>query len=318
MIGDSPVFLDALRLIDRIARYDVPVLIEGESGTGKELAARAIHYRGRRRDRPFVPVNCGAIPDTLIENELFGHERGAFTDAREPQRGLISAAHTGTLFLDEVEALSAKAQVTLLRFLQDAQYRPLGSSRSEDADTRIISATNARLQDLAAHGAFRADLLYRLDIVHVTMPPLRDRVGDPALLAAHFVAKLSLHFGEPAKAVSPGTLEWFDQYPWPGNIRELENLICRSYVLTDGDMIHAAPLGTPRPSDTAEAPPDLPYAAARAHAIDAFEKRYLEALLTRAHGNVTVAASLAGKERRTLGKMLKKHQMDRTRFARGA
>jgi DNA-binding NtrC family response regulator len=297
----------------------VPVLIEGETGTGKELAARAIHYGSARRDHPFVPLNCGAIPDTLIESELFGHERGAFTDARQPRRGLVTVAQRGTLFLDEIDVLSAKAQVTLLRFLQDHQYRPLGSSRQEEADTRIIAATNARLEDLAARGAFRWDLLYRLRILHVTLPPLRVRAGDAALLAQHFIARLSLRFGEAAKSVGPATLAWFDRYAWPGNVRELENLICRGFILSEGDVIEADRPDAAEQCDEPQGDPlALDFTSARALVLDRFEKRYLESLLDRAQGNVTLAASLAGKERRALGKMLKRHGIDRHRYVKSA
>jgi transcriptional regulator with GAF, ATPase, and Fis domain len=186
LIGLSPAFRDMVGLVQRIAQTDAPVLIEGETGTGKEVAARAIHYSGSRRDRPFVPVNCGAIPENLIENELFGHVRGAYTDAREPQPGLIALANGGTLFLDEVETLCPKGQVALLRFLQDLNYRPLGSRREESADVRVIAATNIDLSELVHAKQFRMDLYYRLQILFLRMPPLRERTGDAALLAEHF------------------------------------------------------------------------------------------------------------------------------------
>ncbi|HEX6975520.1 MAG TPA: sigma 54-interacting transcriptional regulator [Vicinamibacterales bacterium] len=317
MIGASPAFTSTLRVLDRYARYDVAVLIVGETGTGKELAARAIHYRSSRAGGPFVPVNCGALPDSLIENELFGHERGAYTDARAGQTGLVRAAHNGTLFLDEIDALSPKAQVTLLRFLQDAHYRPVGAARQEYANVRVISATNATLEDLVARGTFRSDLLYRLEILRVVMPPLRERSGDPALLARHFVTELSQRFSEPVKQVSAETLAWFDRYAWPGNVRELENLVCRSYVLTEGDVLHL-PEVAPREPETPTSEPLPWFSSAKAAAIESFERRYLESVLVRTRGNVTLAAALAGTERRALGKLLKKHHIDRERFLRRA
>jgi DNA-binding NtrC family response regulator len=319
MIGESPALRQAIRVVDKIARYDVPVLIEGETGTGKELAARAIHYQGPRRDHPFVPVNCGAIPDSLVENELFGHDRGAFTDARDHRRGLVAFARKGTLFLDEVDMLSPKAQVTLLRFVQDQHYRPLGSNRQEEADVRIIAATNTSLETLATGGGFRLDLFYRLRILHVTMPPLRERHGDPALLTEHFVAKLSARFGEPVKPLDPATLAWFDRYAWPGNIRELENLICRHFLLAENGVIAIEPPGdaAAQPATHPADPLALGFADARAIVLERFERQYLVSLLTRAKGNVTLAASLAGKERRALGKMLKKHSLGRARPAAG-
>src|SRR5512145_151026 len=178
MIGRSPAFRIADALMNKMCAYDAPVVIEGETGTGKELAARAIHYRGARAARPFVPVNCGAIPDSLIESELFGHRRGAFTDARTDKPGLVDLARGGTLFLDEVDALTPKAQVTLLRFLQDHQFRPLGGRSEEQADVRIVTASNRVLERQVEAGAFRIDLLYRIKLLHLTLPPLRERRAD--------------------------------------------------------------------------------------------------------------------------------------------
>jgi DNA-binding NtrC family response regulator len=173
LIGNSPVFRKVIRLIEKMAGCDAPVLIEGETGTGKEVAARALHYQGKRHGKPFIPVNCGAIPDALFENELFGHSKGAFTDAKENQPGFVALADSGTLFLDEIEALSPKGQVTLLRFMQDQQYRPLGGGRELNANVRMITASNADLAWLTEHGEFRKDLFFRLKILHLELPPLR-------------------------------------------------------------------------------------------------------------------------------------------------
>jgi DNA-binding NtrC family response regulator len=215
--------------------------------------------------------------------------------------------------------LSPRAQVTLLRFVQDQHYRPLGSNRQEEADVRIIAATNANLETLASSGAFRPDLFYRLRILQVMMPPLRERRGDPALLTEHFIVKLSARFGEPVKPLAPATLEWFDRYTWPGNIRELENLICRNFILADGGVIDIQ-----SPCSKAAEPDDpvidslaLRFAEAKGVVLERFERQYLLSLLTRAKGSVTLAASLAGKERRALGKMLKKHNLGHTRRAAG-
>jgi len=237
MIGRSPAFRIADALIYKISAYDAPVLIEGETGTGKELAARAIHYRGARSGRPFVPVNCGALPDALIESELFGHRRGAFTDARDDKPGLVELARGGTLFLDEVDALTHKAQVTLLRFLQDQQFRPLGGRREEQADVRIITASNRVLERQVEAGAFRLDLFRRLKLLHVTLPPLRERGSDIPLLAEHFVRACGARYGKAALPIDPETLAWFERYRWPGNIRELENLIRRYVLLAEGESI---------------------------------------------------------------------------------
>ena len=210
MIGRSPAFRKALAQLDRIAACDATVLIEGESGTGKELVAREIHYEGPRKDDPFVPVNCGALPDSLLENELFGHSRGAYTDARTAHVGLVELADGGTLFLDEVDALSSKGQTTLLRFLQDRGFRRLGGRRERRTDVRVVAACNRDLQELVDDGAFRPDLLYRLRLLHIRMPPLREREGDAGLLARHFLEVASQRIGasEPELAAAPGSLSF--------------------------------------------------------------------------------------------------------------
>ncbi len=294
-----------------MAACDAPVLIEGETGTGKELAARAIHYQSARRDRPFIPVNCGAIPDSLIESELFGHRKGAFTDAKDNQPGLITLAEGGSLFLDEVDALSSKGQVTLLRFLQDQEFRPLGARQVEQGNVRILAASNACLADLAQTGAFRADLLYRLRILCLTLSPLRERREDVGFLAKGFLQACHQRFGLGERVLHPETLRWMEHYAWPGNIRELENLLYREYLLCEGGIIH---IEAPRTAAGAtasirgEAPGgDLSFNRAKARAIDDFERDYLARLIGLAGGNVSLAAKLAGKERRSLGKLLKKH-----------
>lgn len=320
MVGKSAAFLKMTALIGKIADCDAPVLLEGETGTGKELVARAIHYQGNRRDHPFVPVNCGAIPDLLIENELFGHRKGAFTDARGDQPGLVAHARSGTLFLDEVDALSPKGQVTLLRFLQDRHYRPLGDAREHSTDVRIMAASNARLAQLAEVGQFRMDLLYRLKILFLELPPLRERQGDPVLLAEHFMRVCSERFGKPPKIFHPDTLEWFERHAWPGNIRELENLVYREFLLADGPVIHINPIDQP-PADRRQRADrrrliidGLDYAAAKARVLEDFETKFLASVLARAEGSVTAAATLAGTERRYLGKLIKKRGIDKNHY----
>ena len=307
MIGRSVAFRIAESLIEKMSAFDAPVLIEGETGTGKELAARAIHYRGARRGKPFVPVNCGAIPDTLIENELFGHRRGAFTDARLDQAGVVELARGGTLLLDEVDALTLKAQVTLLRFLQDQQFRPLGARCAEQADVRIIAASNRNLERLVAVDEFRLDLFYRLKLLHLVLPPLRERHGDAELLAEHFVRTGAARFNKPALPLDERTLSWFRHYEWPGNIRELENLVHREFLLADGERIS---IPAPR-ADLAVAHAQheslLNYREAKSRAIHDFEHRFLARLLCQANGNVSAAARISGTERRHLGRLLKKY-----------
>lgn len=325
MIGQAPRFVAVMKLILRFAACDAPVLIEGETGTGKELAARGIHYGGRRRAKPFVPVNCGAIPENLIENELFGHARGAFTDAGTAGPGLLRLADLGTLFLDEIDALPMRGQVALLRFLQDGRYRPLGARLEEAADVRVIVASNRKLEALVEERGFRADLLFRLRVLSLEMPPLRQRPGDPLLLADHFLGEFAQRYGdnhgERKNSLDSHTRAWLDSYSWPGNVRELENLIHREFLLADGrelripvpdslvstrsnqGLIQAAADNTPQT-----------YAVARIQALESFDREYLEDLLRRTQGNITQAARLAGKERRTLGKLLKKHCIDCSQF----
>ena len=320
MVGKSAAFLKMTALIAKIADCDAPVLLEGETGTGKELVARAIHDRGKRRDQPFVPVNCGAIPDLLIENELFGHRTGAFTDARGDQSGLIAHAHSGTLFLDEVDALSPKGQVTLLRFLQDQHYRPLGDTRERATDVRIIAASNASLTQQADAGRFRMDLLYRLKVLFLELPPLRERPGDAVLLAEHFIRVCSERYEKPLKTLHPATLEWLESYFWPGNIRELENWAYREFLLAEGPVLRVPPIA-PSPTDRRQGMDrrrleldELDYAAAKAKALERFEKRFLASLMAKANGNVTAAATLAGTERRYFGKLIKKRGIEKNHY----
>ncbi|WP_374401647.1 sigma-54 interaction domain-containing protein [Niveibacterium sp.] len=309
LIGQSEVFLHALHLIERMARFDAPVLITGETGTGKEVAARAIHYLSARRDAPFVPLNCGALPDALIESELFGAERGAYTDARQTRGGLIEAADGGTLFLDELDALPPRAQVSLLRFLQDQSYRPLGCSRERAANVRVVAASSPRLTALIEAGSFRPDLAWRLNVLAIELPPLRERPGDASLLAEHFLVRYARRYGLGACSLDPASLQWLETHLWPGNVRELDNLIHRGLLLCEGGVLRlgGAAASVARPASSGP----LSFNEARAAAIERFERQYLENLMREAGGNVSLAARIAGKERRCLGKMLKKYGLDR-------
>lgn len=312
LIGESAVFREMLAAIAKIASYDATVLISGETGSGKELAARAIHYQGKRSDKPFIPVNCGALPDHLIENELFGHCKGAYTDARENQTGLIAQADGGTLFLDEVDALSPKAQVSLLRFLEDGKYRLLGGARLESADVRILAASNTSLQTLVDEGGFRADLHYRLNVMELAVPPLHVRGDDIALLARHFIGEAALRYGMPRLDLHPETVRWLASQPWPGNIRELQNRIQREYLMCDGPsiLIRPAAPGTDRrqkPDRRQSHAHPLNFNEAKQLTLQAFERNHLLRLMRESAGNVSRAARLAGKERRALGKLLKKY-----------
>jgi DNA-binding NtrC family response regulator len=317
LIGKSAVFVRALTLIERIARCSAPVLIEGETGTGKELAARIIHYRSDRANQPFVPVNCGAIPETLVETELFGCARGAFTDASQSRTGLIAAAEGGTLFLDELDSLAPRAQASLLRYLQDQSYRPVGSTRECHSNVRVVAATGPRLRELIHTHRFREDLAFRLNVLSVEMPPLRERIGDVPLLVEHFVARHARHYGVDPRPIETQSLCWATEYAWPGNVRELDNLVQRALLLSDGAGLSFAPAAlAATPIEAAFAPHALQqFNDARANALSAFERQYLMRLMQLAHGNVTHAAHIAGKERRALGKLLKKHGIDRSAMA---
>lgn len=237
LIGKSEVFLRSLRLIERFSTCDVTVLILGETGTGKELAARAIHYLSSRRDGPFVPVNCAALPDNLVESEIFGHVKGAFTDARETRSGLVTQANGGTLFLDEIEAMSLRAQGVLLRFLQDKEYRAVGGGNIKTANVRVIGACNANLSEMVRQGQFRADLLFRLNSLSLELPPLRSRAGDIMLLTEEFLTRLNHQSSLPHKNLHPDSKAILETHDWPGNVRELENLLRREYILEEGTVI---------------------------------------------------------------------------------
>jgi DNA-binding NtrC family response regulator len=314
MLGRSAAFMAALDVIQRTARCDVPVLIVGETGTGKELAARAIHYGSCRRHAPFVPLNCGAVPESLCEAELFGAERGAYTDARQGRSGLVAAAEGGTLFLDEVDSLPHRAQVALLRFLQDLIYRPVGATRECQADVRIIAAASPRLHGMLESGEFRDDLAFRLGVLEIEMPPLRCREGDARLLATHFVTQYVAQYDLRPRHLHTKSLEWLDHQAWPGNVRELDNRVRRALLLCDDTVVHLEPVvasaastAMPSPGAVASTRACAPFNDARELALLNFERQYLEQLMQLSAGNVTRAAGMAGKERRQLGRLLKKH-----------
>jgi DNA-binding NtrC family response regulator len=311
LVGSSPSFLAALQSIHKFALCDATVLIQGETGTGKELVARAVHYASARRDFPFVPVNCGALPDSLVESELFGHVRGAFTDARENRAGLVEHAKGGTLFLDEIEAITPHAQVTLLRFLQDKEFRPVGSRVVANADVRVIAASNDDLRMLVQRGHYRMDLYYRLKVLFLRMPALRDRRGDVPLLAQSLLDRLNRQSGQPAKVLHPDSIALLESHRWPGNVRELENLIHREFILCSDRVIRISSVD---PDDAAiEAGADEPapdganFKDAKACAVARFERNYLIALLARADGNISLASRLSGKDRSDISRLIRKH-----------
>lgn len=306
-IGNAPSFLATIEKIPRVASCDATVLIVGDTGTGKELCARAIHYLSGRAKKAFMPVNCGAIPAELFENELFGHEPGAFTDARQSKRGLISEAEGGTLFLDEVESLPHSAQVKLLRLLQERQYRPIGGQYRK-ADIRVVAATNQNLPALMKTGAFREDLFYRLKVITLNLPSLRDRKEDILPLATRFLKNAAEEYGRPVKQFSASAQRKLMSYAWPGNVRELENVVRGAVALACGPIIRGHDLElTVRPA--AHQPMVESLRESKAHLIEEFERTYLEETLVASNGNISKAARLAGKDRRSFFALLKKYNL---------
>ena len=323
MIGKSPAMVDLETRLPTIAQTEASVIIYGESGTGKEVVARAIHGLSRRADRPFVTVNCGALPETLLESELFGYKRGAFTDARSDTPGLVEEANLGTLLLDEIGEIPLSVQVKLLRFLQLKEYKPLGSPKAKVADVRIIAATNRDLRKAVADGIFREDLYYRLNIIPLEIPRLRDRVGDIALLATHFLDRFNQRFNKNVVIRSPEALRRLEQHPWPGNVRELENKIEQLAVMAVDGVIGPEDIQLGDPAIATNPPPEPaashdealgPYRVQKRQALDRFERAYLVRLLESEQGHVTRAAKKAGIDRKNLWQLMRRHGIEAERY----
>jgi two-component system response regulator AtoC len=315
LVGRSAAMGAVYRLLEKAAAVDATVLVTGETGTGKELAARAIHAMSTRRERRFVPVNCGALPGELVESELFGHARGAFTGAASARPGLFQEAQGGTIFLDEVGELPLAAQVKLNRVLQEKEIRRVGETQAVPVDVRVVTATHRELREEVRAGRFREDLFYRLNVFQVALPPLRERPEDVPLLAAHFLEKHANALRRTLGGFSPDALARLAAHPWPGNVRELENVVERAVAVAGGDTVDAADLppeigaaaGAPAPPAPAAALAALPYKDAVAGARDRVTREYLVALLREFGGNVTRAAERAGVERESLHRLLRKH-----------
>jgi DNA-binding NtrC family response regulator len=299
LIGRSEGMREVFIAISKASSASATVLITGESGTGKELAARAIHYSSIRSSSPFVPVNCGGIPEGLLESELFGHVKGAFTGATESRAGFFHAADGGTIFLDEISDMSLAMQVKLLRVLQDKEVCMVGSNRTRKVDVRILAATNKDLQGLVNKGLFREDLFYRLNVITIVIPPLRERKDDILLLAHHFLTQFAAESGKATPRFSDEALQSLQSYNWPGNVRELENVIQRLVVMTDGDLIEV---------------PDLPslmrFSALRntgfTRTLAEVENEYISNVLASVDGNKTKAAEILGIDRKTLREKFKR------------
>lgn len=320
LIGTSPCFLQVKGKIPLLSRSKSTVLISGETGTGKELFARAIHYSSERRGKPFVPVNCAALPDHLVENELFGHSKGAFTGALEEKHGLFHEADGGTLFLDEINSLNMAAQSKLLRVLQDQEFRPLGSTKSRTVNVKIVAATNTDLRYLVEARQFREDLFYRLNVLSVVLPSLRSRKDDIPGLARHFAAHAAEEFGKGLVRISSDAITALLNYDWPGNVRELQGVVHRAVAMAMTDTIGVSDLELPdhevgRPATTIVQ--DLTgttpggFQEMKARVVDEFERAYLSQILSANQGNVSKAARAAQKERRAFQRLLQKHGLQR-------
>ncbi len=303
LIGRSRLITSLYDRIALVARTDAAVLIQGESGTGKELAARAIHCTGPRAERPFVAINCGSIPEPLLEDELFGHVRGAFTDARVERPGIFEQAQGGTVFLDEVTELPPSGQVKLLRVLQEREVRRVGATHAIPVDVRVLAASNRNVQEALKAGSVREDLYYRLNVFTLTLPPLRDRLEDIPLLVAHFLAQFSPESGRRVRSISAAAVQRLQTHRWPGNVRELENIIHQAVLLCNGEEVQAEDLALPEPT---ESDGFLNFRAAKQR----FERDYIHQVMDLAAGNVTRAASMAGKDRKDFYDLMRRHGID--------
>ena len=325
-LGESPPMKAVYSLIERVAARSVDILITGETGTGKELVARAVHRRSRRTAAPFVPIDCGAIPDTLLESELFGHERGAFTGADARRIGLIEVADGGTLFLDEIAELPFALQAKLLRVLQERRLRRVGARKETPVDVRIVAATSRDIDVMVENGTFRRDLFYRINVVRISLPPLRQRGDDIGLLAEFFASRAGREMGLTAGRFSADTYQVLRHYNWPGNVRELQNVIRRAMALTADDVIGVDDLPdnvvtaagkyiTDTPDELKQGSPSRAgFLALKATHVAEFEQHYLYEIMKRLHGDVSAAAKEARVPRGTLYRLLKLHNIEPSRF----
>jgi two-component system, NtrC family, response regulator AtoC len=304
VVGRTPQILQVYKTVAKVANTKSTVLLYGESGTGKELVARSIHYNSQRNNRPFVPVDCASLVETLLETELFGHVKGAFTGALFAKRGLFEEAEGGTLFLDELSNLSLSMQARLLRFLQEHEIKPVGGIESIKLDVRVIAATNQLLETLVKQGKFREDLFYRLNVVSITLPPLRERKDDIPLLANHFLHKFSEEHRKDISHISPEALEVLTQYDWPGNVRELENAIERAVILSFNPII--LPGDLPQQIEGAGGRKDLMLFPEKPLSLREVEKSYVLKVLQETKGNKKRAAEILGIDRTTLYRILEK------------
>ncbi|RLB03574.1 MAG: sigma-54-dependent Fis family transcriptional regulator [Deltaproteobacteria bacterium] len=313
IIGDSPQMQKIYRIVEKVADTDSTVLILGESGTGKELIAKAIHYNSSRRNRPFIPINCGAIPEELLESELFGHEKGAFTSAIKERAGRFELANGGTIFLDEIGDMSPKLQVKLLRVLQEHRFERIGGTKTIKVDIRVIAATHQDLEKAVEEGKFREDLFYRLNVIPIKIPPLRDRGSDIDLLVKHFMQTYSQRKGIKPKKITPEAMECLRRFHWPGNVRELENVIERLLILTDSEEIRPEHIPehilNPKGDEIISVPEIPEDGLYLKKVVEEFENRLIIQALQRCNGKKNKAAELLKLNRTTLIEKLKKRKI---------
>ncbi len=341
IIGKSSRIKEVVDLIQLYASYPTPVLISGETGTGKELVARGLHYAGKHADAPFLAVNCSTFSDELFASEVFGHKKGSFTDARKDHKGILAEAEGGTVFLDEIDSLSLKSQASLLRLLQEGEYRPVGATANCKAHVRIVAASNRYLPDLIKQGRFREDLYYRLLILTIDVPPLRQRIEDVSELIPYFFSKFERQYGLGPKMLAPDIVKQFKTYHWPGNIRELENMLHRIYLTcpdakvtslsdsllpdkqgfcpieltSDKTQVKTSSERTVSALENGQSDKvvvvldELNFAEAKRKAIEQFEQDFVTELMKQTNGNITKAASICGKERSAFGKLVKKYNV---------
>lgn len=318
MVGSSDAMRELFSILERVAETDLTVLITGETGTGKELVSRALHERSPRAERPFVVFDCGAVAENLIESELFGHKKGAFTGAVADRPGIFEQASGGTVFLDELGELPLSLQSTLLRVLEQREVRRVGGRTSRAVDVRVVAATNRDLKERVKEGAFRQDLYYRLAVVEVAVPPLRDRMQDLPLLIEHMLKTAPTPHS--LKGVAPDVMEWFQQYRWPGNVRELRNVLFRAIPFCDGPLIDMTSLpeavqtepltdATSTPLEAMRRGEDVPMREAKSELLEAFEREYIRELLERCGGNVSLASRRASVDRKTMQRLAKKYDL---------
>jgi two-component system, NtrC family, response regulator len=309
LVGHDSRFLRILDLIGRVAPTDASVLITGESGTGKELVAQALHDNGRRRGHPFVKVNLGGISSTLFESEMFGHVRGAFTDAREARKGRFEIADGGTIFLDEIGDLDLHAQVKLLRVLQDRTYEVLGSSATRTVDVRVVAATNRDLPALVGQGLFREDLLYRLNLITIRIPPLRERQCDVPVLARHLLAEFAATYRRGTLTISDAAMAWLEDQPWPGNVRQLRQTIERAVLVLDGSRLDLRELRALQDLEVRDGR-ETPLPAAGAMTLDEMERAMIVKCVRHWDGNLSRVAEALGLSRAALYRRLRKYRID--------